>query len=182
MENRRSKMTKKLIKEALIELLSKEDLQHISVKRICENADLNRSTFYLHYETIEELLEEFTNEEMKQIWTSDKHDMSLSDYKETLNYILTKPDIFKVLLKTGMYHNYIMNQYEKIDFLHHPKLSQLSKEAYMLICSYTTSGTEQLLLYMLNHPNISNVNEIAETLYNMNAHAFSQIVYLSKGL
>ena len=145
MENRRSKMTKKLIKEALIELLSKEDLQHISVKRICENADLNRSTFYLHYETIE-------------------------------------PDIFKVLLKTGMYHNYIMNQYEKIDFLHHPKLSQLSKEAYLLICSYTTSGTEQLLLYMLDHPNISNVNEIAETLYNMNAHAFSQIVYLSKGL
>ncbi|WP_154667087.1 hypothetical protein [Traorella massiliensis] len=52
----------------------------------------------------------------------------------------------------------------------------------MLICSYTTSGTEQLLLYMLDHPNISNVNEIAETLYNMNAHAFSQIVYLSKGL
>ena len=85
MENRRSKMTKKLIKEALIELLSKKDLQHISVKRICENADLNRSTFYLHYETIEELLEEFTNEEMKQIWTSDKHDMSLSDYKETFS-------------------------------------------------------------------------------------------------
>lgn len=43
---------------ALIELLSRKDLQFITVKEICAEAGVNRSTFYLHYETIGDLLNE----------------------------------------------------------------------------------------------------------------------------
>ena len=44
--------------EALIALLEKKDLQYITVKEICHQAGVNRSTFYLHYETIADLLDE----------------------------------------------------------------------------------------------------------------------------
>ena len=44
--------------EALLTLLAKKDLQYISVKEICEKAGVNRSTFYLHYENISDLLNE----------------------------------------------------------------------------------------------------------------------------
>ena len=44
--------------EALIELLEKKDLEYITVKEICQQAGVNRSTFYLHYETISDLLRE----------------------------------------------------------------------------------------------------------------------------
>ena len=44
--------------EALIALLEKKDFEYISVKEICEAADVNRSTFYLHYENTRDLLEE----------------------------------------------------------------------------------------------------------------------------
>lgn len=44
--------------EAFLELLSKKDFEFITVKEICEKADVNRSTFYLHYENIGELLAE----------------------------------------------------------------------------------------------------------------------------
>ena len=37
--------------EALISLLRVKDLEYITVKEICEKAGVNRSTFYLHYET-----------------------------------------------------------------------------------------------------------------------------------
>ena len=47
-----------LMDEALIKLLAEKDIEFISVKEICEKAGVNRSTFYLHYETIGELLEE----------------------------------------------------------------------------------------------------------------------------
>ncbi len=47
-----------IMDEALIDLLGKKDLQYISVKEICEKAGVNRSTFYLHYETIADLLGE----------------------------------------------------------------------------------------------------------------------------
>ena len=44
--------------EALILLLEKKEYPFITVKEICEKAGVNRSTFYLHYETIDDLLTE----------------------------------------------------------------------------------------------------------------------------
>lgn len=44
--------------EALLFLLQKKDFEFITVKEICEKAGVNRSTFYLHYETIDDLLRE----------------------------------------------------------------------------------------------------------------------------
>lgn len=44
--------------EALIALLEVKDLEYITVKEICEKANVNRSTFYLHYETIADLVNE----------------------------------------------------------------------------------------------------------------------------
>ncbi len=46
--------------KALIALLEKKDLEYITVKEICEEAGVNRSTFYLHYETIGDLVNETT--------------------------------------------------------------------------------------------------------------------------
>lgn len=47
-----------LMDEALISLLEIKDLEYITVKEICEKAGVNRSTFYLHYETIADLADE----------------------------------------------------------------------------------------------------------------------------
>ena len=44
--------------EALVELLNQKPFEFITVKEICAQAGVNRSTFYLHYETIGDLLAE----------------------------------------------------------------------------------------------------------------------------
>jgi AcrR family transcriptional regulator len=44
--------------EAFLELLGEKDFPYVTVKEICARAGVNRSTFYLHYETIEDLLTE----------------------------------------------------------------------------------------------------------------------------
>lgn len=44
--------------EALLALLEEKDLEYITVKEICRQAGVNRSTFYLHYETISDLVNE----------------------------------------------------------------------------------------------------------------------------
>ncbi len=43
---------------ALITLLNKKDFELITVKEICEQAEVNRSTFYLHYDNSYDLLKE----------------------------------------------------------------------------------------------------------------------------
>lgn len=50
--------TARIIDQALIELLAMKEIEYITVKEICEKAGVNRSTFYLHYETIGDLLSE----------------------------------------------------------------------------------------------------------------------------
>ena len=41
--------------EAFLELIEKKDFAYITVKEICEKAGVNRSTFYLHYETVSDV-------------------------------------------------------------------------------------------------------------------------------
>jgi AcrR family transcriptional regulator len=50
--------TAQLMDQALIELLQEKDIGYITIKEICAKAGVNRSTFYLHYETIGDLIEE----------------------------------------------------------------------------------------------------------------------------
>lgn len=50
--------TAKRMDKALISLLEKKDFAYITVKEICEAAEVNRSTFYLHYENTSDLLRE----------------------------------------------------------------------------------------------------------------------------
>ena len=44
--------------DAFLALLEKKDFAYITVKEICAAAGVNRSTFYLHYETLGDLLAE----------------------------------------------------------------------------------------------------------------------------
>ena len=44
--------------EALFALLEKKEFTYITVKEVCQKAGVNRSTFYLHYESMADLLSE----------------------------------------------------------------------------------------------------------------------------
>lgn len=47
-----------LMDEAFILLLDKKEFKYITAKEVCVKAGVNRSTFYLHYESMSDLLEE----------------------------------------------------------------------------------------------------------------------------
>ena len=55
--------------EALIALLEAKDLEYITVKEICKKAGVNRSTFYLHYETVADLVNETVENVNKRFLT-----------------------------------------------------------------------------------------------------------------
>ena len=66
-ENRRVRMTKRLIKEALLELMEHQDLISISVTAICEAADVHRSTFYKYYTDPGDLFKEIEQDFLDRI-------------------------------------------------------------------------------------------------------------------
>ena len=60
--------------EAFLELIEKKDFAYITVKEICEKAGVNRSTFYLHYETVGDLLAESAQHIIDEFITYMPHD------------------------------------------------------------------------------------------------------------
>ena len=69
-ESRRTRYTRRAMQDALIELLRDQPLGSITVKALCERADVNRSTFYAHYASIEELLHDIEDETMAWVTTA----------------------------------------------------------------------------------------------------------------
>ena len=60
--DRRVVKTKKAIHQAYVELMSSKGQDNITVKEISDLADVNRKTFYNHYNDMSELVDEIENE------------------------------------------------------------------------------------------------------------------------
>lgn len=59
--------TKKSIREAYIALLQEKDTPKITITEIARRADIDRKTFYLHYDSIEDVVHEFGRHEMERL-------------------------------------------------------------------------------------------------------------------
>ncbi len=66
-ENRRVRYTRMALRESLLSLLQQYPLNKITVSRICEQADVNRSTFYLYYKDAYDLMDQIETELYEQI-------------------------------------------------------------------------------------------------------------------
>ena len=55
-ENQRIALTKKLLQEGLLRLLEQKTLDRISVTELCRESGINRATFYNHYNSPQDLL------------------------------------------------------------------------------------------------------------------------------
>lgn len=104
--DKRILQTKEKIKNALIFLLENSELKDITVSRLCTQAGINRSTFYVHYNNIPECFEEITDtviKEMRALLYNEpvrSQKTYLSIYFRTARKYQT---IFKAIHKTGIH-------------------------------------------------------------------------------
>ena len=56
-EDRRARRTRRLLKESLLEMMKQKRFSEISVRDVTDSADMNRTTFYLHYTDTTQLLQ-----------------------------------------------------------------------------------------------------------------------------
>lgn len=94
----RVRYTKMVIKQSLIKLLAEKPIQKITVKEICDLAEINRATFYAHYRDAYDLLEQIENELFEDLTTAHtKRDDQETLAKEILLVIRHNEDLCKVL-------------------------------------------------------------------------------------
>ncbi len=99
----RVKLTKRMLKEALLHCLETKTLSKISVSELCKEAGVNRTTFYNHYESPTMLLKEIVDDYASKIWdiyytNRIKQKISLKDAVEAcLEYLYSKKEEIKIL-------------------------------------------------------------------------------------
>lgn len=154
-----------LMNQALVELLNKKDYEFITVKEICERAGVNRSTFYLHYETINDLLEETIDNIDKKFVTyfSENANVFFEKIKSasTENLLLITPEYLipyltyikdnRIIHQVAVKHSRIMNSIEKFNSLNEKVFKPIFKgfniddktEHYMI--SYYLNGITAII-------------------------------------
>ncbi|MBQ5952768.1 MAG: TetR/AcrR family transcriptional regulator [Lachnospiraceae bacterium] len=77
----RSAQSKAALKTAFLELFQTEEPDQITVVELCEKAGLNRSTFYAHYEFMDQLIREVLWESVEEVFDglSSQWDLPLED-------------------------------------------------------------------------------------------------------
>jgi len=118
--------TKKQFHEALVRLLKIKPLEAISVSEICKLANVNRGTFYFHYEQKEGLFEEYFREVIKDLENSyhepyqnlpiKPHEVAPSSLR-IFHHVKKYSEFYKIVFSNKASLSYYYLFYEKIKML-----------------------------------------------------------------
>lgn len=61
----RVRLTRRLLREALLECMKKRQLKDITITEVCRTAEINRATFYKHYRNCYEIVEEVEQDQLE---------------------------------------------------------------------------------------------------------------------
>lgn len=104
-ENRKIQYTKHILSTTLIELLKDNHISQISVSQLCEEANINRTTFYRYYTDVLALLNEIENKVvndllhyLNQFNAIRSNEEILSILELLVRYILNHEAVFGVIM------------------------------------------------------------------------------------
>ena len=177
--NQRTRLSKLLFKNALMDLLKeKGSVAKISVRELCDRAELNRSTFYAHYNEPNDLLMEIetelldaTEEHLKKI--GEENDAGAHKYiLSFLQYIKQNDKQFRTLLIDSAdpeFRSRFMQQ-SIIQFVENLRI-ELSKELEQYIFSYILNGSTGIIIQWIRSDYAVNESEIVNLLFSINQSA-----------
>ncbi|WP_312372882.1 TetR/AcrR family transcriptional regulator [Lachnoclostridium sp.] len=179
--NQRVKLSKMLLKNSLIEIMHEKPVEKITIKELCENAGINRSTFYLYYTDPVSLLVELENE----VLDNAKEFLGKVDSnQDTLPYLITFLDYIK---DNSMIFNTLLRPQENLSFQTKFMKDILAhlKSAVMLNCppdiseyiyNYVIMGSLSVIQHWIQCDYNIKSNEMATLIYQLSNTAIMNYV------
>lgn len=119
-EDRRIKYTKMVIRDSFITLLESKPIESITIKAICEEADINRTTFYMHYTDQYALLQSIKQDLYNNIQT---YLSQLGQGPSDPNALRQAEKIFDYLKENARFTKLLLS--ERGDFMFQKQVMQL---------------------------------------------------------
>ena len=101
-EDRRVTMTRRMLKEALTELLRETDIYHVYIRELCQRADINRTTFYKYYGSQHDLMADIQADFLAELENSLRETDRPLSLLMILTYIGTHRETCIVLMNNAL--------------------------------------------------------------------------------
>lgn len=176
----RVRYTLNIIQDVFLELLKEKPLSKITVKEICDKAEINRGTFYKHYQDVYDLMDHLETSALDQF----RELLSVSEEKGSYSGLIT------LLTFLQAHRELIESLSGSIDNSHFTSrladtctqyaLSHLNENNFMnnpqkkYVYSYIAGGTSSLISHWLQNGTNESPQQIAETIDFLNKECLLQ--------
>lgn len=185
-KDRRIGKTQKSIRDALFALIVEKEISQITVKELAEKANINRKTFYMHYSSIEDILDKIENEIIeKLLFVLEKYDFFDSEFDIyalflSLNDVINEDfDLYQKLVYANSY-NFLIIKVKKIlkDTIlekYNQKLN-MTRELYNLYAEFTASGVMSLYIEWFKTDSKISLEDLAKAAGNITFNGVRSIL------
>lgn len=159
-KDKRTERTRKAIAKAFTELIIEKDFNDITVTELASRADINRKTFYSHYECIEDVLDELQveiAERIVEIYSSKNCGrFDIQAFSETLKAILDENYLlYRRLIVANSYRFFSRNIKDLLKDSFVSKMTEssgISKEEMNLVAEYCVTGLAKIYKVWFENP------------------------------
>ena len=139
-KDRRFQKNKRELRRAFIDLCIEQGYQKITISSLTDRADLNRMTFYSHYDTIEDVFQEFVDDMTGEIAAriAEEKEFTIDGFIAILNSVMYREiDFFRYVAKAGSRADFktafkdAIGQLIQIDMKKNPSLT---KQQQLIMC------------------------------------------------
>lgn len=155
-DNQRVAITKRLLKEGLLRLLRQKELDKINVTELCRESDINRATFYRHYQSPHDILAEIERDLFYQIKNQFPMPTCYQEIEPCMIGIFTflydRADLLRILIQcntdmdlTRLINDLYLEIWSELADANRTGIPQLDPESIKLLVSYCSGGGYCLL-------------------------------------
>ena len=163
LSNKQAKMvTKSCLQTALVQLLDKKELSDISVSELARRAGVSRTAFYSNYQTVDDVLTELIDQELKEvnnsIWEAINREEDF--FPPIIQKMKDNYDLYSLLMKANIektaffqFRDYIKDSYPALD-----------KKAYYMIIAAIGSLRSIIMEWFINgcEDSVALISEICD--------------------
>lgn len=174
-ENQRIALTKRLLKENLLQLMEEKNIQRITVSELCEASEINRSTFYNHYGCPADVLKEIEMDvvtDLEQIseTNGEGKNWPINRRIEALcSYLLENKQLSRLLLRdsdTNSKFATLMLQSAHVRSLYDQTFSYIKNEdTKRLMITFLSNGTYHMIQQWILEDIPKTPKEIGDLVY-----------------
>jgi AcrR family transcriptional regulator len=171
---KQTEMTKKNFQEAFWTLYSKQNIDKITVKDICNLAGYNRSTFYQYYADVYELLHKFESQLLDEI---NEFILQLVKQANDFNASQVIQAIFELFAKNNKYISVLFGSHGDKDFTH--MIVENLKPLWIKYFFNTSNNTPAEIDLLMEFYIIGIISMYQKWFNNHNGVSFERIIQLS---